>query len=120
MLFHTWMFPVFFIGVYGVFLLVKGTRFKALWMLLASYVFYGWWNPLYLLLIVYSTLLDYGVGLRLVKARWKKPWVAFSVINNLALLGFFKYGNFGVLNLNADRTDPRRAGVDLQPVALER
>ena len=55
MLFHTWIFLLFFILFYGIFLALKKTRFREPWLLVASYVFYGWWNPLYLLLIVWST-----------------------------------------------------------------
>ena len=45
MLFHTWTFLVFFLVVYTGYLLLKGTRFRLPWLLTASYVFYGWWNP---------------------------------------------------------------------------
>jgi D-alanyl-lipoteichoic acid acyltransferase DltB (MBOAT superfamily) len=101
MLFHTWTFAVFFLVVYPVYLLVKETRLKIPWLFLASYVFYGWWNPIYLLLIVYSTFVDYLAVGRMSRSRWKKPWLALSVVNNLGLLGFFKYGPFLVENVNA-------------------
>jgi len=100
MLFHTWVFAVFFIAVFGIFLILRNTRFYIHWLLFASYIFYGWWNPLYLLLILYSTLLDYGVGLRMAKTSRKKKWLVFSIVNNLLLLGFFKYGGFVAENLN--------------------
>ena len=55
MLFHTWIFAVF-IGVFlPVHLALRRTRFADAWLLCASYVFYAWWNPLFLLLIVTST-----------------------------------------------------------------
>ncbi len=59
MLFHTWTFVLFFCIVYPVYLATRDTGFKLPWLLAASYVFYGWWNPLYLLLIVGSTTVDY-------------------------------------------------------------
>ena len=59
MLFHTWTFVLFFLLVYGVYLAVKNTPLREPWLLVGSYVFYGWWNPLYLLLILYSTTVDY-------------------------------------------------------------
>ena len=68
MLFHSWIFLVFFAVVYPVYLAVKRTRFRSVWLLAASYVFYGWWNPLYLLLILYSTVVDY-LAVRAM-ARW--------------------------------------------------
>ncbi len=101
MLFHTWPFFIFFLIVYGVFLLIRNTRFRGPWLFLASYVFYGWWNPLYLLLIAYSTTLDFFVVSRMAKSSRQKMWLFISVFNNLFLLGFFKYGQFVTDNLNA-------------------
>ena len=46
MLFHTYTFAVFFTIVYTVFLLLRKTKYWVHWLLAASYVFYGWWNPL--------------------------------------------------------------------------
>ncbi len=59
MLFHTWTFAVFLLVVLPVFFLLRKTRFWIAWLMLASYVFYGWWNPYYLSLVFYSTVLDY-------------------------------------------------------------
>src|SRR5580658_1151496 len=59
MLFHTWPFAVFLAVVLPVFFLLRKTRFWIAWLMLASYFFYGWWNPYYLSLVFYSTLLDY-------------------------------------------------------------
>ena len=58
MLFHTWVFLAFFLAFYPIYLLIKGTRLRLPWLLAASYVFYGWWNPVYLLLILWSTTVD--------------------------------------------------------------
>lgn len=100
MLFHTWTFALFFLVVYPVHLVLRHTRFQSHWLLAASYVFYGAWNPLYLLLIVYSTFLDYAVVLMMARSRWRKTWLAISVVNNLGLLGFYKYAIFVTENLN--------------------
>lgn len=59
MLFHTLPFFAFMLIVVPGFYLLRKTSFWIPWLLTASYVFYGWWNPWYLLLIVYSTTLDY-------------------------------------------------------------
>jgi alginate O-acetyltransferase complex protein AlgI len=101
MLFHTWIFLAFFLIFYPVYLLVKGTRFKLPWLLAASYVFYGWWNPVYLLLIFWATTVDYLAVWAMAKTRWRRPWLTLSIVNNLGLLGFFKYGGFVVDNVNA-------------------
>ena len=102
MMFHTWIFLPFFLIAYAVYLAVKRTKFKNLWILFASYVFYGWWNPLFLIIIAYSTVIDYIVVAIMEKCeRRKKMLLAISIINNLALLSFFKYSGFVTENLNA-------------------
>ncbi|MFC1627696.1 MBOAT family O-acyltransferase [Gemmatimonadota bacterium] len=100
MLFHTWIFLLFFAVFYAVFLLLKKSKYREPWLLTASYVFYAWWNPLYLLLIVWSTLIDYGAVNRMARGGRRGLWLAMSIANNLFLLGFFKYGRFVVENLN--------------------
>ena len=100
MLFHSWPFALFFIVVFAVYFCLSRTRFWLHWLLIASYVFYGWWNPLYLLLIVYSTLLDYAVVVAMDRSTRKKLWLAISLANNLVLLGFFKYAGFVTENVN--------------------
>ena len=59
MLFHTWPFLIFLAVVLPVFFLLRKTRLWIAWLMLASYFFYGWWNPYYLSLVFYSTVLDY-------------------------------------------------------------
>jgi len=59
MLFHTWPFLVFMLVVLPVFFALRKTQLWIPWLMVASYFFYGWWNPYYLLLVVYSTALDY-------------------------------------------------------------
>ncbi len=66
-------------------------------LVVASYIFYGWWDWRFLSLIAISTLVDYFVGLGLGKAT--KPqarrWLlTLSLLANLGMLGFFKYFNF--------------------------
>jgi len=61
MLFHTWTFAVFFLVVFTCYFALRKTRWWLHCLFAASYVFYGWWNPYYLLLILYSTTLDFNV-----------------------------------------------------------
>ncbi|MCF7976088.1 MAG: MBOAT family protein [Phycisphaerae bacterium] len=98
--FHTWTFLPFFLIAYGVYLGVRTSRFANLWIVIVSYVFYGWWNPLYLAIIAYSTLIDYAVLACMVKSSRKKMWLSVSIVNGLFLLGFFKYGLFVTENIN--------------------
>jgi|GEM_PF-3053586 len=101
MLFQTWAFAAFFAAVYPVHLLLRGTRWGSVWLLATSYVFYAAFDPIYLVLISYSIVVDYGVLWAM--SRWgrRRWWLAVSIVNNLGLLGFFKYGGFAVDNINA-------------------
>src|SRR5690554_407184 len=66
-------------------------------IILASYVFYGWWDWRFLTLIIFSTCVDYFVGVGLSKTedqRKRKLLLLTSVFVNLGFLGFFKYYNF--------------------------
>jgi len=101
MYFHTWPFALFFLIVYPTYLALKGTGLRLPFLLAASYFFYAWLNPLYVALIVYSTTLDFIVVGRMEKSPRKKSWLAVSIVNNLGLLGFFKYGTFVTDNVNA-------------------
>jgi alginate O-acetyltransferase complex protein AlgI len=100
MLFHSWHFAIFFIIVYSIYLPLRSTRFYLYWLLAASYFFYGWWNPLYLLILAYSTLTNYFLLVLMQKSPRKKLWFVINIINNLLLLGSFKYGVFVTENLN--------------------
>jgi len=100
MLFHTWPFALFFIIVYPTYLVLKNTKLRLPWLLAASYFFYACFNPLYLILISYSTLLDYTVVMKMAKSARRKMWLSISIVNNLGLLSFFKYGGFVTDNLN--------------------
>src|SRR5204863_1178634 len=59
MLFHTWTFLVFLLVVLPVFFALRKTSLWLPWLTVASYFFYGWWNPYYLILVFYSTVLDF-------------------------------------------------------------
>ena len=100
MLFHTWAFVLFFLIAYPIYLTLKGTRFRLHWLLAVSYFFYACFNPLYLILIAYSTILDYTVVAVMEKYGRRKIWLSISIVNNLGLLSFFKYAGFITDNLN--------------------
>ncbi len=107
MLFNSYTFVFGFLPiVLGVFFAIgrTGSRTAAIaWLSLASLVFYGWWNPSYLLLIVASVCGNYGLGRVLAGERGERAkawWLAFGVTVNLALLGYYKYANFFVDNAN--------------------
>src|SRR6266581_3884769 len=102
MLFHTWVFFVFFAIVYPVFLLVrKNNRLMNLWLMIASYTFYGWWNPWYLLLLFGTSAIDFWMVLLMErKQSTRKLWLVISLVSNFGFLGYFKYAGFINANLN--------------------
>jgi alginate O-acetyltransferase complex protein AlgI len=103
MLFNSIDFAVFLPIVFGVYWLLQGRdlRYQNTWLFLTSAVFYGWWDPRYLILVLFSAGLDYGTGLymhRTASEPTRKVFLAISLIGNLGLLGFFKYYDFFVVS----------------------
>lgn len=89
--------PIIFILYW--FVLNRSLKAQNILLLLASYVFYGWWDYRFLALIVISTIVDYFVGLSLAKEetpKRRKLLLGLSLAVNLGMLGFFKYYNFFV------------------------
>ena len=101
MLFHTWHFALFFFAVYALYLPLRRTRYYVHWLLAASYVFYGWWNPLYLLLITSSILVCYYAVVLMDRTGHRRLWLTASIVGNLGVLGYFKYGGFLAANASA-------------------
>jgi D-alanyl-lipoteichoic acid acyltransferase DltB (MBOAT superfamily) len=103
MFFHKSEFLVFFLIVFPIYFLLR--RYNTgmnLWLLAASYVFYGWWNPWYLVLIAATTTLDWFIGLRLAApGASRKFWLCLTLVSNIGMLAFFKYADFLTENLNA-------------------
>lgn len=70
-------------------------RQPALWWLLAcSLVFYAWWKPVFLALLLFSILTNFWLGMRISASAWPGRWLALGLTFNLGLLGFFKYTGF--------------------------
>jgi alginate O-acetyltransferase complex protein AlgI len=96
MLFNSIEFVAFFIAVYGLYL-VLSHRSQNVLVLLASYLFYGWWDWRFLSLIWISTAVDFLAGLGMEHAptqKRRKLWLLLSLAFNLGLLGTFKYMGF--------------------------
>jgi alginate O-acetyltransferase complex protein AlgI len=75
-------------------------RIAIAWLVAASLFFYGWWNPAYLGLILGSMLFNYAVGVSL-SGNPNRGVLGLGIAANLGLLGYYKYANFFVDNLNA-------------------
>lgn len=103
MLFNSITFLVFFLTVFFIywFPLKHKIRFQNIFILIASYTFYGWWDWRFLGLIVLSTLVDFYIGKFIdkeLKSSKKKLWLTLSVLFNIGLLCYFKYYNFFIEN----------------------
>jgi D-alanyl-lipoteichoic acid acyltransferase DltB (MBOAT superfamily) len=99
MLFNSIDFAIFLPVVFFIywFLLHKQHNWQNLFMVAASYVFYGWWDWRFLSLILFSTLIDYLCGRGLASEEnplRRKLYLLASIVINLGFLGFFKYYNF--------------------------
>ncbi|HLV40384.1 MBOAT family O-acyltransferase [Xanthomarina sp.] len=103
MLFNSLDFAIFLPIVFILYWFVVNNQLKyqnAL-IVIASYVFYGWWDYRFLSLILFSTIVDYAIGILLQKIDSKnhrKALLWTSIFVNIGLLGFFKYYNFFVDN----------------------
>ncbi|MFH0770831.1 MAG: MBOAT family O-acyltransferase [Candidatus Peregrinibacteria bacterium] len=72
-------------------------KFRTGLLLCASYIFYAWWNPLFVPLLLFSTFLNFTVGRRLADAtsrHRKNAWLTLGLLINLSMLGTFKYYGF--------------------------
>jgi len=99
MLFNSLDFAIFLPIVFILYWFVfkKSLKLQNALIVIASYVFYGWWDWRFLSLILFSTLVDFVVGRSLGKedrANKRKVLLWLSIIVNLGFLGFFKYFNF--------------------------
>jgi alginate O-acetyltransferase complex protein AlgI len=120
MVFSSYLFLFYFLPLALLLYYAAPRRARHVVLTAASYVFYGWANPLFAVLLFFSTLIDYLAGLVMVIGSPRRWWSApierldpgaprtrrhrialtVSLCSNLALLGFFKYFNFGVDSYN--------------------
>ncbi|MBI87122.1 MAG: membrane-bound O-acyltransferase family protein [Candidatus Marinimicrobia bacterium] len=101
MLFNSLEFLIFLPTVFFFYWFVfnKSLKYQNLFILFASYVFYGWWDWRFLTLIFISTAVDFLVGKKIFYIKEnsiRKFYLFLSILFNLSLLGFFKYYNFFV------------------------
>jgi alginate O-acetyltransferase complex protein AlgI len=100
MLFNSFVFLLLFLPVtYVVFWLLRTAQSRYVWLTLTGYVFYGYWDARFCLLMAFSTIVSYLAGLGFLKwsdPKHRKLCVVVPITMDLLLLGFFKYANFGV------------------------
>src|SRR4029450_1885990 len=97
MLFNSLTFVVFFAVVVTVYWSMHSWNARKNLLVIASYIFYGAWNPPFAALLFSTTAMDFWLGRQMSRAkgrRSRRAWLVASVCMNLSMLGFFKYGNF--------------------------
>ncbi|PAB58267.1 MBOAT family O-acyltransferase [Anaeromicrobium sediminis] len=125
MLFNSIDFLIFFMIVIPLYFILP---FKHRWILLlaSSYYFYMSWNPIYIVLIIFSTIVDYFASIKMSQVEEKKKrkkYLFFSLATNLGLLFVFKYFNFfsvttaNMLNYTGIHIQPYRINL-LLPVGI--
>ncbi|MFA6396886.1 MAG: MBOAT family protein, partial [Sulfurimonas sp.] len=112
MLFNSYEFVFFFLPItFGIYFWLNKKRLtqaSKAWMVFASLFFYSWWNIIYLPLILGSILFNFTVGSAISRANSssskkglsRKTLLAFGIVSNILLLGYFKYMDFFIANAN--------------------
>lgn len=116
MTFSSLTFLFFYLPITIVIMKITPFSYSKVILFIVSLIFYGWEEPIYILLMLLSTIVDYFNGLFIYKYRHKKNiakgFVIFSIVFNLSMLAFFKYYDFIVLSL-------QRIGIAfLKPLGL--
>lgn len=104
--------------VFLYFLLNNKGHYRAgiVWLVIASFLFYAYWNPKYLVLISVSIIFNYWMGTLLQKTP-RRPLLLIGLVFNLGLLAYYKYANFFASNINIllENTDYY---IDLEKIEL--
>ncbi|MEY2529305.1 MAG: alginate O-acetyltransferase complex protein AlgI [Verrucomicrobiota bacterium] len=119
MLFNSLTFVVFFLLVLAAYWTMRSWEARKNLLLVASYIFYGAWNPPFAALLFATTALDFYLGRKMGKVHTpheRRLWLIISVAVNLSMLGFFKYGNFLLENFQWLLA---RGGIAYQPPHLD-
>jgi alginate O-acetyltransferase complex protein AlgI len=119
MLFNSLTFVLFFAVVVAVYWSIRSWTTRKNLLVVASYIFYGAWNPPFAALLFSTTAMDFWLGARIARAKGRhsrRLWLVASVCMNLSMLGFFKYGNFLLENF---KWLMAQIGVIYQPPHLD-
>ncbi len=115
MLFGSYTFVLFFALVMALHYAPFSWQLKKFNLLWLSYLFYAAWNPPFVLLLIFSTVVDWLLAQRIYRAEkqgYRRLYLYLSLIANLGLLGFFKYGTFLLENF---QWLLQQAGVSYHP-----
>ena len=119
MLFNSLTFVAFFVVVVTAYWMMRSWPARKNLLVVASYIFYGAWNPPFAALLFGTTAMDFYLGRIMGKQESpeaRKVWLVISVAVNLSMLGFFKYGNFLLENFQWVLA---RGGIAYQPPHLD-
>ena len=106
MVFSSTTFLLAFLPLVGILYFICPKKLRNALLLVFSLLFYGWGEPKYILIMLFSTVFDYCNGLAIGhfrtagKPKGAKAVLVVSVVGNLSILGFFKYTDFAITNLN--------------------
>jgi alginate O-acetyltransferase complex protein AlgI len=91
------------------------------WLFTASLVFYGWWNPANLLILLSSIAVNFGLGMAIAQAAVpliKRGWLLLGLTLNLGLIGYFKYADFALQTVNGVFATNVQLGEILLPLGI--
>ncbi len=115
-LFFPITFTVFYsLGAYG------KPQLALSWLVIASLFFYGWWNPAYLIIIIGSICVNYKIGITLEKPNSTKAsriLLGLGISANLCLIGYYKYANFFLGNMNIILGENYHLGTIILPLGI--
>ena len=104
MIFSSIPFLFFFFPFFLLIYYLVPFKYKNIILLIFSLIFYAWGEPIYILLMIFSSIVDYMNGIMIEKywndSKRKKIFMTLSVVINLSLLGFFKYADFLISSIN--------------------
>ncbi len=105
MVFSSLIFLFFFLPILLALYFLLPDKYKNAVLIVFSLLFYSYGEPVYVLVMIFSTIVDYTVGRLIAWARSRnkntKIYLLISIIVNLSMLGIFKYGDFAITNINS-------------------
>lgn len=103
MIFNSFEFLFAFLPItYIIFWWLRSAQLRYIWLTITGYFFYGWWNPWFCLLMLFSTVVSYTAGIGFRRASHpatRRLLLILPICVDLAVLGVFKYSNFAIDNL---------------------
>ena len=116
--FNTYTFVVFFIIVLAFYYSLTNWQHQKGLLLISNYIFYSAWNPAFVLLLIFSTIVDWILAKKIEAAdnnNLRRFFLIASLVINIGLLGYFKYGEF---LLNSSIFLFSTVGIEFQPLKL--